>query len=221
MNRTNRRAGAVVRALLGLSILVAVLPGAALAQEEVDCETVLVQAEEQYNVGQFDVVIGRINACLEQGAIPEEDLPKAHRMLSHCYLGKQLADQAREAIRKLLELAPNYQPDPIQDLPAFTELIEEMKAEMDTEEDPPQLVVRQDPPETEREGAPPVVVPTKQKRSGGTRWLVIGGAAVAAGVLAAVLAGGGGGGNGDGPPNTPPPTGPGALPMPPALPGGN
>lgn len=175
-----------------LSALPVSIP-AALAQQQ-DCAEQLAQAEQQYDIGRFDAVIEALQRCEQE--YTGEQRRQAYRLLSLCYLGKELADDAKDSIRKLLELVPNYQPDPIQDPPAFAEMVAAVKAQIEAEQPPveqeqpppplvPPIVVDEEPPPT------PVVVPPRRK-SNVTKWLLIGGGVVAGGVVAVVLLSGGG-----------------------------
>jgi hypothetical protein len=185
-----------------------------LAQAQQVCATALKDAETKYNDGQFDEAIELLKKCIAQG-FTEEQQKEAYRLLGLAYLAKNFRDQAREAIKNLLTLVPNWQPDPIQDPPPFTRLVEEIKQKMreQQEKEKAEEHVEKKPviPEPPRE-EPIETIQTPQKgRSKKLLWVGIG-AAVIGGGLIAVLAGSGS--------NAGPPP-PAKLPDPPGAPGGN
>lgn len=169
-------------------------PGAvAHLQAQISCETELTEAQQKYDNGRFDEAIEMVQRCLEQSGLSEATQLRAYRLMALAYQGKDYVSQAREAIRQLLKLVPNYMPDPVQDTPSYIELVNQVRAE----------------------NMPVTTVPTapitEKKKGGGKKWLFIGGGAVGAAVIAAVLLGGGNEGNGPEPPLDP-------LPIPPDLP---
>ena len=172
-------------------LFVLAVPTQVLAQDRLDCENALARAEDSYNNGRFDDALGVLRSCLRQGAFPEDEQQKdVYLLIGRANYAKDLVAEAKDALRQLLSIVPNYQPDTGTLPPSFVQLLEEVRTEME-------------------ERAPPVVE-RPRKKGGMTKWLLIGGGAVATGVLVAVLAGGGGNGNGNG--NGPP------LPDPPPLP---
>ena len=150
----------------------------ALAQE-LTCTERLTQADEQYKTGRFEEVIELLKTCVENESFTEEEQQRAYRLLSLSYLGKDLATDARGAIRKLLELVPNYQVNLEQDPPQFAEMINEVKQEMLPEPEP-----EPEPKPVETQTPEPV---TPKKKNNTLKWIAIGGGVVLAGVLAAVL----------------------------------
>jgi len=189
------------------------------AQEK--CEIALADAERQYNDGRLDDVIKTLESCLPAG-LKNEDKSKAYRLLGLTYMAKDYLEQAKQSIQKLLALVPKWQPDPDQDPPPFTRMVEEVRKEMKEEqkEAVPEKPVEQPqekPIEIEKPREEPVTVPAQPQKRGSKKflWIGIGAAALGGGLLAA-LAGGGGGGNG-GPTIVPPDR----LPDPPGGPGGN
>lgn len=205
------------RWLLGTLLLAMLaLPAPEVFGQQVNCSEELVEAQNSYDRGRFDDSINRINRCLERDTWTDEERRRAYRLMGLSYLGKDLEDDARSTVTKLLELVPNYEADPAEDPPAFVRMVEEVRAaEREAEQSPivdnPSVVEQPAVDETpvDRSPPPPIVVqePPRQSRGIG-RWLLIGGGVVGAGILAAVLLGGGGGGE----------NGPGQIPGPPPLP---
>lgn len=204
------RPPAVLLALLGFALLCPSIGVLQLAKaQEVNCDEALTTADRSYTIGQFDNAITLLRRCLEEDAFDEAQRKEALRILGLSYVAKDRADEAREAMQRLLELVPDFQPDPVLDPPTFVKMIEEVRSEMEAAEAAqeteaePSIVVRDQP----RDDPPPVVTrPQQTQKSGIGRWLLVGGVVVAGGVAAAVLLGGSSGGDG------------GTIAPPPALP---
>ena len=147
-----------------------------IAQSQEVCTKQLAQAENDYNRGRFDEAISMITECLGKSGIIEQERMRAYRLLGLAYLAKDYLEDARSAIRKLLDMVPNYKSDPVQDPPPFTKLIEEIKLEPS--------------------GKPVKDTVEVEMTSGSKKWYFIGGGiVVAGGVAAAILLSGNGNGN--------------------------
>jgi len=184
-----------VVALAFVSLLLFQLQLAELAQAQEGCQAKLLQAENDYRNGRFDEALTLVNECMTKGDPNEADRQRALKLQILIYIAKDYIEQAKAAISKLLDLVPQYKPDPDQDPPAYIQIFEKVKSEREA-------------------GAAGKAEPKKEvksKKRGSAKWLLIGGGVVVAGVGAAVALGGGGGGT------TPPPTSQ-QLPTPPPLP---
>ncbi|MFC2084596.1 hypothetical protein ACFLS9_06020 [Bacteroidota bacterium] len=151
----------------------------------------LAEADSLYNFGRFDQAIELLMSCLEKEDISSEEKMRTYRLLGLTYIAKDYEEEARNAIKKLLEMVPNYKSDPDQDAPKFIVLLEDEKhkEELAKEEE-----VKEEIKEEE-----PVVLPEEKEE--GINWLYYAGGAVVAVVVAVVvlISGGGddgGGGNG-------------------------
>ena len=169
------------------------------AQVREKCDTAIPDAEQKYNTGRFDEAISILENCLP-GDFTEKKRGEAYRVLALAYVGKDYLEQARKAVKKLLELVPDWEPDPIQDPPQFQRMVEEMKQTMETQ--------KQEQPPVEEEQiieipAEPQQLPTA-KKGGSRKFLFIGGGVAVAGALVIALAAGGGGDGGNRLPNPPP-----------------
>ncbi|MEP0545976.1 MAG: outer membrane beta-barrel protein [Rhodothermales bacterium] len=109
-----------------LALVLALFVSLALPAAAQRCDTALAEADEQYRAGYFDDVIERLSDCLDANAFSSEERRRAYRLLGLSYIGKDRELDAREAVRSLLEVAPDYQPDPALDPPPFVQLVEEM-----------------------------------------------------------------------------------------------
>ena len=96
------------------------------------CQDILVQAEEAYTQGAFDETIRLADQCLGISSAPDSAHRLAFRLKGLSYIGKGLESDARESVRRLLEIIPDFRADPIQDPPAFARMIEEVRAELTT-----------------------------------------------------------------------------------------
>ena len=188
---------------VGILILLLVLTpvgenfGTIFAQSQNECEEELKTAQKKMETGKFDEAIDLITQCLNKEGISNETKKQAYRLLGLTYIAKDYLGEARNAVGKLLDVVPNYTPDPDQDPPSFVDIVEEQIAE------------RAQPVKT---------VDTKttaatDEKSDKSLWWWIGGGAVVALVAVIVLAAGGGDDDGGGDP--PPAT---SLPNPPDLP---
>jgi hypothetical protein len=192
-------------ALLTLPIPLIVSP--AQAQGQSVCSKNLADAEQRYNTGRFDDAIGLITECLGKRGISEEEKMKAYRLLGLSYIAKDYLEDAKTAVKKLLDMVPNYQSDPVQDPPPFTKLVEEVKEQQKPQEKPQQPAVKE--PVKKQPDELTKLTQTESKKKSNKKWYFIGGGVLAAGAIVAIVASSGGD-NG--------PTTPSALPGPPTLP---
>ena len=139
------------------------------------CGPALVDAEEAYLEGRFDRATELLAACLEGAEAPAPDLIRAHRLLALAAINQGDAPGARQAIEGLLAVAPDYEPDPVQDPPSYTVLALIVKDQVEQER------AAQAAAEAEAQR------PWLAKR--GT-WLLVGAGIVAVGVIAVVAGGG-------------------------------
>jgi len=169
--------------------LLVLLASAPLGRAQGKCAEQMTQAEKEYTNGNFDAAINLLTACLDAGQFTQPEKQRAYKLLGLAYIGKDYVDQAKTAIWRLLELVPKYEPDPAQDPPGFTNMVQEMKKEIAAQKE-------EKKPETGKKGK-------------SRKWLWIGGG-VAVGVGAAVVLSGGS--------EAATPAAPKLLPGPPAIP---
>ena len=111
--------------LLVLSIAIIIVSGTNLsAQTNEDCDSILVLAEGQYRLGYWNNAINLIQQCLQKQDISNIGKEKAYRLLGLIYIATELEKEAKEAIKNLLILAPNYQINSDEDPPQFQKLIQ-------------------------------------------------------------------------------------------------
>src|SRR6056297_557789 len=107
-------------------LLLVLLTFCAIPAAAQNCDAALDDAGEQYRSGYFDEAIELLTDCLEQNAFDADERRRVYRLLGLSYIGKDREQDARAAVRSLLEVAPDYQPDPALDPPPFVALVEEM-----------------------------------------------------------------------------------------------
>lgn len=159
----------------------------ATAQSQNQCEQELAEAQSFYDTGRFDDAIQKIASCLRKGGLSEEEKLRAYRLLGLTYIAQDYLKEARTAISKLLDLVPDYNPDPIQDPPQYQRLVQQLKEERPKQPEVTEPVKTPTPPKTEVEETRAPVKKSKRKM-----WYLIGGGtALAGGVIAAILLSGG------------------------------
>jgi len=125
VQKTNKLIG-----LLIWTLLLTKPTSVATAQTQDTCETKLTEAQQQYNAGHLDEAIVLLDSCLNQNVFNEENKISAYKLLALSYIAKNDVAQAKTAIKRLLELMPNYVPDTVQDPPQFVNLIKLVQQEM-------------------------------------------------------------------------------------------
>jgi tetratricopeptide (TPR) repeat protein len=85
-------------------------------------------AENKYLMGDFDNSIVTLEACLKAADFPGDLRKQAYELLAQNYLAKSYVEQAKAAIRKLLELVPSYVPPA--DNPPYAAEVEQVRKEM-------------------------------------------------------------------------------------------
>jgi len=156
------------------------------AQAQGQCEKKLAEAEAKYEIGLLDEAIEMALHCLENSALTDAERQRSYWLLGKVYYAKQLLDNSKEYLRKLLEMIPNWRPDPENDSPAFQALAEEVIKEVEAEKQKQQEQTAR----AEQEMKTPVDTSTPArtfKKSGGKKWLWIGGGALAAGTAAFLI----------------------------------
>jgi len=159
-------------AILGPAALLILLGSAPFAAAQEKCPEQIAKAEQAYINGSFDEAIVLLTTCLEAGQLNPAEKLRVYKLLGLAYIGKDYVEQAQSAIRKLLELVPQYEPDPAQDPPGFANMVQEMKKAIAAQKQQKE--------------------PAAVKKGGKKKWLWIGGGVVAAGVTVVALSGGGG-----------------------------
>lgn len=143
-------------------------------------ETELSKAEQAYGEGLFDQVIDLVKSCLSKGDLTTAEQAWAYKLLGQVYVSKNEPQPAKVCVQKLLEVAPDYEPNRDQDLQMWIELVEAAKQERQRQIQQQQLPKPPDDKPVDRAEA--------SKKGGGKKWLWIGGGgAVVAGTAAYLI----------------------------------
>ncbi len=196
-----------------------------LAQEPSPCEPLLAAAEGRYVNREFAEAESLVRACLAQDNLGDDEALRSYRLLTLIFLRQDDLPAARQTVLSLLGVSFEYEPDRVQDPPAYVALVTTVKDQIRvqgerplspdsaraTPRDPQTVdpkpdvqIVETDPVPTE-DADPTAELP--RKRSGLVKWLMIGSGVVVAGVAAVLLTAGGSSPNSPGgtPPPPPPP----------------
>ena len=109
---------------LALLLALLCLAGPVAAQT---CASALDRAEEQYRSGSFDSAIAGLDRCLQGTTFTPEQRQQAFRLVGLSYIGKNREAEARDAVRALLEVAPDYRADPAIDPPPYVAMVDEVR----------------------------------------------------------------------------------------------
>ncbi|MEZ4655880.1 MAG: hypothetical protein R3E12_20410 [Candidatus Eisenbacteria bacterium] len=167
-DRVRRRLSAAV---LVLSLTWQVAGAPAWAQTGHECDDVIETSLRSYQDGLFDRAIAALDHCLRNEGIASDRRAEAYHVLGLCHLAKDESDRARIAVHQLLLLSPAWEPDPLNDPPAFHRMIADVRKEM-----------------SEGRLVSPLETTETKKRN---RWWILGSLAAAGGALAVVLLSGG------------------------------
>ncbi len=142
----------------------------AQVQDQVKCEEEINKAQKEYYDGRFDEAIDLIKICLKKDGLTENERGKAYKILAQALLAKGFTSQAKQVIKKILEITPQYSPTIEQEPPQFVELVSEVKNEAQIQK----------------------IKNKKSKKNNGKKWLWIGAGGVVIASIAAILINSGG-----------------------------
>jgi len=139
------------------------------------CDNALEEASQKIRRGQFDDVIQLLLRCQPELADLNDKL-EGLRLLGRAYAGLNYYERAKKTIYQLLELAPDWEPDPLRNPQLFLQIVDRVKQQKLEEEEK----TRQEAQKGESKG-------------GKKKWFFILGGGAAAAVLTVALVSGGGG----------------------------
>ena len=169
-----------------LVIIFLFMPIAAIHAQQSDCSKVLDQAQNLYYEGKFDESMNLIQSCLASEKLTKEESRQAYKIMSQVELARGNQEKAKDNIRLLLQVDPDYQPTIEQETPTYVQLVESVKSE---------IVVDKDN------------VTVKKESGGISKWWYYSAGAVVAGTTYFLLSGSGDDKKKDKPLATPPPWG--------------
>lgn len=91
------------------------------------CVSLLSRAEAAYRSGRFEDALDEIDRCLLSRNAEEWERAQAFHLQALVYLARGDRDLARASTAKMLNLAPEFRPDPLLDPPPFVELVREIQ----------------------------------------------------------------------------------------------
>ncbi len=110
--------------------LLLLLLGAALvapAQAQRLCAAVLPEAEARYTDGRFGEALDAAARCLAEKPLAEAEARRALRLAVLAHLGRRERAEAQLAALRLLDRAPDYEPDPMTDPPDYAALVYDVR----------------------------------------------------------------------------------------------
>lgn len=123
--------------LCGLIALIGVGSRPAVAQPVVQprapCDSLLAAAERHYVNQDFDRAEPLTTECLARRDVTDAAAIAAHRLRALIYLRQDDLEDAKQAVIRLLGVSFDYEPDPVQDLPAYVALVHSIKEQLRVE----------------------------------------------------------------------------------------
>jgi len=101
-----------------------------ICQGQITCEKEFLEAEKKYYNGRFNEALNLAARCLATHGLPESAKVRGYKLIAQAYMAQDSLDQAKNALRKLLEVVPDYAPDPDQHPPSFVNLVDELKQQV-------------------------------------------------------------------------------------------
>ena len=130
--RAERRRRAV-GFLCGLVALLGMGSRLAAAQPVAPCDSLLAAAERHYVNQNFDQAEALTTECLARRDVADVAAIEAHRLRALIYLRQDDLEDAKQAVIRLLGVSFDYEPDPVQDLPAYVALVHSIKEQLRVE----------------------------------------------------------------------------------------
>lgn len=91
----------------------------ARAQESTSCADTLVTAEKAYRARNYEEATSLASQCTDVEAVADTTAIQAHRIITLASLRRGDLRDARSAVRNILQIAPEYQADPVTDPPSY------------------------------------------------------------------------------------------------------
>jgi hypothetical protein len=112
----------------GLLILGLLLGTGARAQAPASCDSSYTTAQEAYYAADFERAAELLRACVGKNGVSDSLRVRMYRLLGFVHLGRNDPKAARLAVESLLDLRPDYAPDPDRDRPDYVALVRKAKA---------------------------------------------------------------------------------------------
>lgn len=128
--RFSFRSTSLVAAIGLLGILMFGGTARVAAAQDSACVQVMDLADRYYEQNRMQEVIALVADCLNDESTDVPTSVRGYRLLALAYLKTDNLPDAKLAIIELLGKSPTYEPDPIQDLPAYTALVNNIKVQL-------------------------------------------------------------------------------------------
>jgi hypothetical protein len=93
------------------------------------CETALEDALESFAQQRYHLIIALLTDCPPERLVEKTKKIVAYELLARAYFANNQAEAAKAALNLMLDLQPNYEPQPPQYAEEFIRLVEKVKAE--------------------------------------------------------------------------------------------
>lgn len=167
-----------------IALSLAVPPSIFSQQDPQESVRKKIQAAERllFEEGDFDRSIEILEALVKETGAGPKERQQAYELLAANYLAKTYVEKAEGALRKLLELVPNYKPDPERYSAAFVAAVEKVRLEI-----PKLIVTPADQIPIQKPAEKPPEIPPEEKAWYEKTWVWIAGGVVAVVVVVLIL----------------------------------
>lgn len=111
-----------------LLIVCLVVGAEARAQGPTSCDSSYTTAQEAYYAADFETAAELLRECVGRKSVSDSLRVRMYRLLGFVHLGQNEPRAARLAVESLLDLRPDYAPDPDRDRPDYVALVRKAKA---------------------------------------------------------------------------------------------
>ena len=99
-------------------------------QRREECGPALSEAESSAYERRFDDAVHILERCFEISGFQAEEIMQAHMLLARIHLRQDSVEAAEASLRKLLAMAPDYRPDPMNVPRDLAELVKKVRGDM-------------------------------------------------------------------------------------------
>jgi hypothetical protein len=123
-------------------IITFIVPDKLLKAQQTECSKILDKAQNLYLEGKFDESVNLIQSCTASKQLTKAEKRQVYKIMSQIELARGDQDKAKENIRLLLQIDPDFQPTIEQETPTYVQLVESVRQEIITEKN--NVVVKQE-----------------------------------------------------------------------------
>ena len=120
-----------------LPLLLLLMAPKAFGQNEIPCQQALQLAMQEYDEGFFENASDRLYTCIGKGVFTDEEELRAYLLLGRIHYANLQHAEARDSIRRALDINPAIELDMGRDKPGFVRMMEEIRADLDIRPLPP------------------------------------------------------------------------------------